>query len=102
MNQKKRRDSQAWQEVLDRYASSGLKVGAFCERESISEGSFYRWRSILQGSGGKKKSRGAAAGSVAAISGTPFIELGSLSSGSSRVELRLELGGGVLLTVVRG
>jgi hypothetical protein len=103
MDQRRRRDSQAWREVLDRYASSGLRVGAFCERESISEGSFYRWRSILQGVDGKKKPRGAARVPVApTISAAPFIELGSLNSGSSRVELRLELGGGVFLTVVRG
>jgi hypothetical protein len=102
MDPKRRRDSQAWREVIDRYTSSGLKVGAFCERESISEGSFYRWRSILQGSGGKKTPRGLATVPVAPISAAPFIELGSLSPGSSRVELRLELGGGVFLTVVRG
>ena len=33
---------------------------------------------------------------------TPFIDLGDLRSGGSRFEVRLELGGGVVLSIARG
>jgi hypothetical protein len=32
----------------------------------------------------------------------PFIDLGDLRSGGSRFEVRLELGGGVILSIARG
>jgi hypothetical protein len=32
----------------------------------------------------------------------PFIDIGAMGAGSSRMEVRLELGGGVVLTVARG
>lgn len=37
-----------WQELLDRWRSSGLSVRRFCEREQVSEPSFYLWRKRLQ------------------------------------------------------
>jgi hypothetical protein len=33
---------------------------------------------------------------------TPFIDIGAVGAGRSRMEVRLELGGGVVLTVARG
>lgn len=102
-NKQRRRDANAWGEVIERFASSGLSVPAFCEREAISEGSFYRWRSILQRGGADRKQQGSVViASETASAATPFVDLGALRTGSSRVELRLDLGGGVLLQLVRG
>lgn len=33
-----------WQLVFQEYANSGLSIRAFCEREGLSEPSFYAWR----------------------------------------------------------
>ena len=43
----KRRSREEWRAVFDRFAASGLGVGAFCAREGISDSSFGRWRSLL-------------------------------------------------------
>lgn len=101
-NKRQRRNANAWREVLKGFASSGLSVPGFCERESISEGSFYRWRSLLERGGAGKKRAAVVKASEASNTSAPFVELGTLPSGSSRLELRVDLGGGVLLTLVRG
>jgi hypothetical protein len=77
-----------------------LTVEAFCRDEGIGVWSLYRWRSRL---GATVE----AAGTVAAAPShdkapAGFIDLGALSSRSSRFEVRLDLGGGVLLQLVRG
>ena len=93
-----RRSAKAWRGLLARFAESGLTATGFCEREGISSKSFYRWRSRLGRSAdqppARKKAdvRNAAAG---------FVDLGTLRTGGSRLELRLDLGGGVLLHLVR-
>ena len=103
-----RRGADGWREVLARFAQSGLRARAFCDREGISTASFYRWRSILEGSAQKPRPRKP---SMAADPATGFVDLGALSTSGSRlpseisqrrVEVRLDLGGGVLLHLVRG
>ena len=96
INHKWRRRSQdEWREVLVRQESSGLSVASFCAHESISVSSFQRWRALV------------ASASAAADVRTParqeaFVDLGMLgSSGGSRLELKLDLGGGVVLHLVR-
>jgi putative transposase len=42
-----RRSADEWRQVLSRFVGSGLAVEAFCNREGISDTSFYRWRSRL-------------------------------------------------------
>lgn len=37
----------AWRELVDRQRQSGLSVRGFCQRELVSEGSFYAWRREL-------------------------------------------------------
>ena len=73
------------------------------EREGIKAASLYGWRSRLQ-----QKTQGKS--SVARAPRKPrsekstgeFIDLGALDSSRSRLEVRLDLGGGVLLHLVRG
>jgi transposase-like protein len=86
--------------ILARFAESGLSVEAFCRRESISPSSFYRWRSLQR----DPVPRELALPRVPSSSGDTgtFVSLGSLQTASASFELRLDLGGGVFLQLVRG
>jgi hypothetical protein len=66
-----------------------LSVAAFCTRERVSAASFYQWRARL------------ARTTAAAPSPAAFVDLGTLA-GSGRLELRMSLGGGVVLQLARG
>jgi putative transposase len=94
-----RRGEQAWRELVERQAQSGLSVPAFCQREGISAWSLYGWRSRL---------RARRTGAVPVVSRSAaeepapgFIDLGALGPSRSRCEVRLDLGGGVVVHVVR-
>jgi putative transposase len=80
-----------------------LSVQAFCEREGIKAASLYGWRSRLQQEAQERSSAGRAPRKPRSEKSTgEFIDLGALSSSRSRFEVRLDLGGGVLLHLVRG
>jgi hypothetical protein len=96
---RRRRGTAAWRGVLARFEVSGLKAVAFCEREGIGSKSLYRWRSTL----GREAEQPSARKAVgAANTGAGFLDLGPLRRESSRVELRLDLGGGEILQIARG
>ena len=85
---------------MARFTESGLAVAAFCRRESISTSSFYRWRSLLSGSLPREV---VTRSPLRAAPGAPtFVDLGTLRGVREPLELRLDLGGGVLLHLVRG
>jgi hypothetical protein len=89
----KRRTSQKWRELVAGFEGSGQTVAAYCARSRISVGSFYRWRALLD-----LPERAAPA-----VSTVPFVDVGALGSGSTgRLELRLELGHGIVLQLARG
>ena len=102
MQTTKRRSAEAWRAMVARFAQSGLTEAAFCEGESISAKLFHRWRT--------KRVRATpravvdkpvrVASSPASTAG--FVDLGALKDVGSKLEMRLDLGGGVLLHVVRG
>jgi hypothetical protein len=95
-----RLNAQGGRALVERFERSGLSVRAFCAREAISAASLYRWRSIVGGKAAQAPApRGAGVDTRRAAAG--FIELGALA-GEARVELKLELGAGVLLHLVRG
>ena len=74
-----------------------MGVGAFCEREAISEASFYRWRRLL----GNASDDAKVAGSDTAPA---FVDLGTLNGQSvlrPLLDLRLDLGDGLVLHLVR-
>ena len=101
-SRRERRSESVWREIAGRQAESGLTVQAFCEREGIKSASLYGWRSRLRG-GHQNRSvprRASRAQRPEKVVGD-FIDLGALSSGRSRFEVRLDLGGGVLLHLVR-
>ncbi len=98
----RRRDAESRQELVARQIRSGLSVRDFCRREGLNAWTFYGWRSQLRCRApvDEAPSTGAAAAEEPA---SGFIDLGALGGGSSsRCEIRLDLGGGVVLQVVRG
>jgi hypothetical protein len=100
MEQGKRihRDEATWREIFARQAASGLLVSEFCRQEKINPGVFRRWRTALESAPDRPRRTRQSSG---ADRKPPFVDLGALT-GSSRCEIRLELGGGVVLSVVRG
>lgn len=95
-----RRSEQAWRELVDLQGRSGLSVQAFCRREGISPWGLYGWRSRLRGAA--KRERPVVSGSAIPQLADGFIDLGPMELRSNRCEIRLDLGGGVVLQVVRG
>lgn len=92
-----RRSHDEWRSLLMRFGASDLGVEAFCRSEGISSASFYRWRSLLSGAGDR------VVGDRHDV--TPaFVDVGELHTAPSptpRLELKLDLGGGLLLHLVR-
>jgi hypothetical protein len=91
-----RRNEAQWRSLLSRFSQSGLSVPGFCRREAVSMASFYRWRGLLERHDG--------GGGVPVVSEPAFVDLGALRGESARVapvELRLDLGGGLSLHLVR-
>lgn len=102
MEQVKRvhRDVATWREIFARHAASGLLTSQFCRQEGLNPGIFRRWRTKLENPPGSQAKRIEPARGVKAAQS--FVDLGALEAGSSRCEIRLELGGGVVLSLVRG
>ena len=100
MQTTKRRSAQFWLAAVSRFAQSGLTEDAFCEREGLGVKLFHRWRS-KRGRVVARTLTDKASPRIASAS-AGFVDLGSLKSASARLEMRLDLGGGVLLHVVRG
>lgn len=95
-----RRDRNEWQSLLSGFEQSALSVEAYCRRESISAASFYRWRGIL---GFKARMRS----DVPAVHDTApvFVDIGALNASPvhrPRLDLKLDLGEGLVLHLVRG
>ena len=90
----------AWRAALGRFTHSDMTVGAFCKRERVCLSSFYRWRSILGSGEGKAEPTEPAM--VVASRAPSFVDLGPLGAGGPRLEVRVDLGGGLTLSVVRG
>jgi hypothetical protein len=92
-----KRSEGEWGALLSRFARSGLSVEAFCQREAISVASFYRWRGLL--------GEGCLGGDVVHHPPAPaFVDLGALNCTSlarPRLDLRLELGDGLIVHLVR-
>jgi transposase-like protein len=95
-----RRSREQWRTMLLGFASSGLSAEAYCRREGISSASFYRWRTAL-GNGG-------APGRPVMVRNAPpaFVDAGPLALPraqplSRHLDLRLDLGDGLILHLVR-
>lgn len=96
-----RRSAEAWRALVEGFCGSGLSLPRYCAREGIGIASYHRWRRLLGSPPRRAVAR--AALSAASVAVAPaFVDLGALSGASARVELRLELGGGVILQIARG
>ena len=98
-----------WREVLSRFDGSGMSIHAFCEREGVSASSFHRWRLRLATTpalpAAPEDEAAPALVPTPAPSTTGFIDLGSLAgegAPTGRLDLKLDLGGGLTLHLVRG
>jgi hypothetical protein len=87
-----------WRLLLKRFDASESSVEEFCQREAISTASFYRWRARLG-------SHARAAAPAREQNAPVFVDAGTLSVApvrSARLELKLDLGEGWVLQLVRG
>ena len=95
-----------WQARLGRFERSGQSVAEFCKAESISAWSLYDWRRKLGATGRVGRARPAPA--------ADFVDAGTMrvalpdAGGAVRdvelpmgLELRLELGGAMVLRILR-
>ena len=92
-----RRTPEAWRAVVTGYGSSGLTIAAYCARQGISKSSFYRWQAIH---GCKAEVRYPIVKPKA--SEPTFLDLGAMPAVDFRVELRLDLGRGIVLQLAYG
>jgi hypothetical protein len=99
-----------WRDRLARHAVSGMSVEKFCRNEGVAAWSLYRWRKLL---GAAERPVGA----LVAKTPAPFVDLGSIPVPQVRealaaerthgdvaaggIELRIDLGGAVVLTITR-
>jgi len=92
----RRRSAQAWRALVEGFGASGLTLPQYCAREGICMASYHRWRRLLA-------TRPPQAMTATAAKVAPaFVDLGALTGAVSRLELRLDLGGGVILQIARG
>lgn len=103
MQTTKRRSAQTWRAMVARFAQSSLTEEAFCAEEGVSPKLFHRWRVKRV----KGLARAVMVDKPVRIAPGPastggFVDLGPLKAGDSKLEMRLDLGGGVQLHVVRG
>ncbi len=100
-----RHGEQAWRAMIEQQRDSGMSVLAFCEREGVSRSSCGRWRSLLgKRATGAPKERVVDGRAAVATQCGDFVDAGMLRMGgaSEPVEIRLELGGGIVVTIRRG
>lgn len=97
---RKRRSPAQWAELFARFEHSALSVAAFCARESISVANFYRQRELQKVAACAKPS------SECAPDAAGFLDLGPLTTTGAperaRLELKIDLGEGLILHLVRG
>ena len=103
----RRHPEQAWRAMIEGHRRSGMSIEAFCAREGVSRSSFGRWRSLIAARAGGASDEIVAADKSSAFDarrGGGFVDAGVLHAGATNepVEIRLELGGGLVVTIRRG
>jgi putative transposase len=100
---RQRRSGSTWREIVTRQEQSGLTVTEFCEQEGLKAASLYGWRVRLRQQQRTGTKTSPTISSKADMQKTPegFIDLGAIGASRGRFEVRLDLGGGVLLQLVR-
>lgn len=105
---RRRLDEQSWRAMLERFDGAAMTVAEFCVREGLTRSSFTRWRARLRPGPQRVRASGSAAAKAAAgAPKPPFVELGVLGAATAAaaehagLDLRIELGGGLSLHLVR-
>ncbi len=97
---KQLRKEAEWRQRLARFAASGQQVKSFCQSESVSEAVFYRWRKQLAAADGVAPAAGFIdAGTMASAAAVPT--LAQCEPAGATLEVRLDLGHGLVLQIVR-
>lgn len=97
----------AWRSRLLRHAQSGKSIAAFCRDESVSKASFHIWRAKLAAADGHEVNTLQAAlidlGAIKDVVGASATADGPASAPmpAAEIDVRIDLGGGVVLTVTR-
>jgi hypothetical protein len=111
----RRLDEQSWRAVLGRFDGTTLTVKEFCRREGLTRSSFFLWRSRLRTdplrtpAPGRANSVAKSVAKSSALAPKPsFVDLGLLGAAACvpaaqpiGLDLRIELGGGLSLHLVR-
>ena len=101
----RRRSAEAWRALVEGCGASGLSLEQYCAREGIGIASYHRWRRLLSQRVPAERAQGTMPARAVSRRSTPaFVDLGALSSAGrgTRLDLRLDLGGGVILQIARG
>ncbi len=102
---RRRLGEQGWREVLGRFDAGGTTVGEFCWREGIGQSSLHRWRARLGSSANGHADERKKTQELQKVATSGFVELGALGASTvsmePRLELKLDLGGGLTLHLVR-
>ena len=97
---KQSRKEAEWRQRLARFAANSQEVKSFCQAESVSEATFYRWRKQLAETGGAAPAAGFI--DVGAMSPAPAVpSMTPCESAGATLEVRLNLGHGLVLQIVR-
>ena len=94
---------QAWRELVRRFDGAGVTVGEFCMREGVSKSGFQRWRSLLTTT--RSQPTGERDDRPQEPAARQFVDLGALrglGSDTGRLQIKLDLGGGIVLQLTRG
>lgn len=95
---KQSRKEVEWRQRLARFAASGQGIKPFCQTELVSEATFYRWRKQLAETDGAVP----AAGFIDAGVMAPAVPaMTQCESAVATLEVRLDLGHGLVLQIVR-
>lgn len=101
---RRRLSEQAWRAVLGRFDGAAMTVQEFCLREGLTRSSFIRWRARLRSSLRQVAALEVAPAPKPGPADPPkpsFVDLGLLGGASAALDLRIELGGGISLHLVR-
>lgn len=97
---KQSRKEVEWRQRLARFAANGQQIKLFCQAESVSEATFYRWRKQLAETAGATADAGFIdVGVMPPASAVPSMT--QCESAGAALEIRLDLGHGLVLQIVR-
>jgi hypothetical protein len=120
-SKRRRLNALAWRDLLKRFDAAGATVEQFCQAEGLSRSSFNRWRSRLQARPGRavlgqpdRADKASSPSLSPSQSLSPFVDLGLLGAPTAMtptaspvmslpapLDLRLDLGGGIVLHLQR-